>query len=106
MVEIPTINIPDINASNFTKDFIQVGMQGYVNVFGVFFYPFVFSIIILCVFLYFRSAVFAVAIALVLFVCFGNAFMGVEAWVTAIHVIVSLSVSALLLLFLIKRRER
>jgi hypothetical protein len=104
MVDIPDISFPDFNYTNFTGSLINNSMQGYVNIMGIFLYPFLFSIIIICTYLYFRSAVLAVSVTLIIVVVFGNTWVGVGTWVTFLHIAISLTVSMLLLLFLIKKR--
>ena len=92
---------------NFTywmENLVELSMQGYITAFGFFFYPLLFSFIIAYVYLKLQSAVAAVIVILIIMAVFGNALMGVEAWVTVMHLFTALVITGLVLLFVSKRR--
>lgn len=92
---------------NFTYwigNLIPMSMQGYYNVLGVFVWPLIFMAITGYVYLKQQSAVAAAICILLLFAGFGNVLIGVDLWVNLMHILVALSMTALLLIFISKRR--
>jgi hypothetical protein len=92
------------NFTNVREDFIQWSLQGYTTALGFLFWPIVFSTLIGYVYIKQRSATAAIAAILIVFALFGNALIGVGPWVTLLYIFVSLGFTALLLVFIIRRR--
>lgn len=92
---------------NFTywiENFVDLSVLSYVNIFGFFFWPFLFTVIIAYVYFEMESFVAATIVVLIIMSVFGNALMGVDAWVTLMHLFVALVTTALILIFISKRR--
>jgi len=92
------------NWTYWMENLVELSMQGYVTSLGFFFYPVLFSFITAYVYLKLQSATGAVIVILVIMAVFGNALMGVEAWVTMMHLFCALVITGLVLVFVSKRR--
>jgi len=79
-------------------------MQGYVMVLGVFVWPIIFTGIIGYVYLKQQSATAAAVVGMILFAAYSNYMVGVETWVNIMYILISLVVTALVLIFISKRR--
>ena len=93
--------------TNFTywqQNLVEMSMQGYVNALGFFFYPILFTFIIAYVYIKMQSAVAAVVILLLIMAVFGNTLLGVDIWVTIMHILAAIVTMSLVLVFIIKRR--
>jgi len=93
------------NWSYWMQNFMEQAFLGYENVFGYLFYPILFTGIIGYVYLKNQSYVAAAVATLIIFAAFGDAFMGVQLWVSLMHILVSLALTGLLLIFLTKIRK-
>ena len=98
---------------NFTyiqEHLVSWSMQGYETVLGGFVYPLIFTAIIGYVYLKQQSAVAASIGILIILAAFGpiliNYAAGVAIWVTIMEIIVFLSITALVLIFFTKWRNR
>ena len=92
---------------NFTyiqQHFIEWSMSGYTTVLGVFVWPLIFSGIIGYVYLKNQSLVMAAAAILMIMAVFGNALLGVDAWINILYVFTSIVVATLVLVFFVRRR--
>jgi hypothetical protein len=92
------------NWTYWMENLVQLSFEGYIRVLGYFFYPVMFSFIIAYVYVRMQSLTAAAVAILVIIAVFGNALVGVEPWITVLHISVALIVTALLLIFIIKRR--
>jgi hypothetical protein len=79
-------------------------MSGYTTVLGVFVWPLIFTAILGYVYLKNQSLLMVAAGALMIMAVFGNALMGVEAWINLLYVMTALIVAALFLIFFVRRR--
>lgn len=80
-------------------------MQGYVTVFGVFLWPLLFMAVIGYVYLKQQSFVAAAVATMIIVSVFGNYLMGINELMIVLYLFVSLSLTALLLVFISKRRQ-
>lgn len=93
--------------TNFTtiqQDLVNWSLQGYITVFGMFFWPLIFTAIAGYVYLKQQSAVAAAVFILIVMAAFGDAMLGVETWAMLLHILVALAITALVLIFISKRR--
>lgn len=81
-------------------------MSGYVTVMGVFVWPIIFVAIIGYVYLKQQSLTVAAIAALIIFAVFGNALIGVDILINFLYIAVSLIVTGVVLLFIIRRVRR
>jgi uncharacterized sodium:solute symporter family permease YidK len=81
-------------------------MSGYVTVMGVFVWPIIFVAIIGYVYLKQQSLTAAAIAALIIFAVFGNALVGVDILVNFLYIALSLIVTGVVLLFIIRRVRR
>ena len=93
-----------LNYTNWRTNLVDKMTLGYITALGFFFWPTFFSVIIVYMYLKHRSLVIAAAVILVIFAAFGNALAQVDIWVNFMYILVSLIVTFLILLFIIKRR--
>lgn len=84
------------NLTDITGNFTWWMTQGYVNVLGFLFLPLFYTGIIGYVYVRMRSATAAVVAVLVIFSAIGEAFIGVNIWVSFLHILVALVVSTLI----------
>ena len=92
---------------NFTyiqQNLVEWSMQGYIYALGFLAWPLIFSGVVGYVYLKQQSAVAAVVAVLIIFAAFGNAFVGVDIFVSLMYIITALVMTALLLVFLSRRR--
>jgi len=87
------------------QNLMPMSMMGYENVLGVFVWPVIFMAITGYVYLKQQSAVAAVICILILFAAFGNVLIGVDPFMNLMHIIVSLVMTALVLIFITKVRR-
>ena len=92
------------NWTYISQHLVEWSMQPYVTILGFWFYPILFSAIIAYVYLKLQSATAGVIMILILIAVFGNALMGVDLWVTFLHIITALVITALVIVFILKRR--
>lgn len=78
--------------------------SGYINAVGLFFWPIVFTVIIVYVYLKNQSFVTLAVAALIIFAAFGNALAGVGIWANILYISVSIIIAGLILLLFIRRR--
>ena len=93
---------------NFTyiqENLVAWSLQGYVTVLGYFFLPLIFCIISGYVYLNQRSATAAAIAILLLFSVFGGMLLDVDLFNMLMQIIVALIMTALVLIFLSKRRQ-
>jgi hypothetical protein len=81
-------------------------MSGYVSAIGVFVWPVIFAAIIGYIYLKNQSLTIAAVAALMIIAVFGNALMGVDAFINFLYIAVSLIVTGVVLLFIIRRVRR
>lgn len=79
-------------------------MSGYTTVLGVFVWPIIFTGILGYIYLKNQSLVVVVAGILMVMAVFGNALMGVDAWINMLYVFTAMVVAALFLFFFVRRR--
>ena len=76
-----------------------------IPVFGNFFWPIIFTAVIGYVYLKQQSFTAAAVAALILLAVFTNVLVGVQTWVSVMQILVSLAMTALVLIFLTKLRR-
>jgi hypothetical protein len=82
---------------------MEWSFQGYINAMGFFFWPILFTAIIVYVYLKNQSMVAAAVAILIIVTVFSNAFAGVNPYLNFLYIVVSLIVSGLILMIFIKR---
>jgi hypothetical protein len=95
------------NMHNFTyiqQHLIEWCMTGYTNVLGVFVWPLIFTGVLGYVYLKNQSLLMVVAGILMIMAVFGNALLGVDAWINLLYVFTAIVVAALFLIFFVRRR--
>lgn len=93
------------NFTYISENLVSWSLQGYTTVLGFFFMPLMMCIIAGYVYLNQRSYVAAAVTILLLFSVFGEMMIGVETFAILMHIVVSLIITALLLIFLTKVRR-
>ena len=93
------------NFTYWVQNLIPMSMQGYENVLGVFVWPLIFMAITGYVYLKQQSAVAAAVCLLILFAAFGNVLMGIDPFMNLMHILISLVMTALILIFISKYRR-
>lgn len=94
-----------VNYTYIMGDLFNWSMQGYVNAMGFFLWPFIFSVVIGYVYLKQQSAVAAAVATLIIFAAFGEYLMGVDIWVSLMHLLVALTITGLVVVFLTRIRR-
>jgi len=92
---------------NFTyirENLVSWSLQGYESALGFLFFPLIFTGVIGYVYLKNQSVVILGVAILIIFAAFGNSLINVDAWVTAMQIILALIITALLLFWVSKRR--
>ena len=92
------------NFSYIQENLVEWSLQGYVNSLGFFFLPLMFIAVVGYVYFKQQSYVAAAIAALVMFSAFGEAMLGVEVFTMFLHILASLVVTVLFLVFLTRRR--
>lgn len=93
------------NWTYFTENFMSLGFQPYITVLGFVFWPIIFTTIIGYTYLKQQSATSAAVIGLIIFAIFGNYLVGVDIWITAMYLLISLAITGLILVFISKNRR-
>jgi len=93
------------NWSYWHENLLQQALLGYTEVLGFFVYPIMFSAIIGYIYMKNQSAVAGAVAILIIFASFGNVFLGVDPWYSLMQILVALSVTALILMFITKYRR-
>jgi len=93
------------NFTYWTEHLFSQIMSGYETVFGLFLWPLIFMGVIGYVYLKQQSFVAAAVAAMMIISIFGNVLMGVSEVVIVLYLFVSLAMTALLLIFIGKRRQ-
>ena len=83
---------------------MQKIMQGYETALGVFVWPIMFMGVIGYVYFKQRSYIAAAVAAMIIVSVFGNYMAGMEIWMSVMYILVALALTALLLIFLTRRR--
>lgn len=96
--------------NNFTyifENFITWSTQGYTDIFGFFFWPLLFTIVIGYTYLTNRSVVATAVAIMILFAAFGSTgvLMDVDQWAMLMQAIVIVSLTALVLVFFSRWRK-
>jgi len=94
-----------VNWSDWSSNLIGKSMAPYETVMGVFAWVLIFTGIISYVYLKQQSYVAAAVASLILLTAFTNYLYGVETWITLMTVIIALSFTGLVILFIAKRRN-
>ena len=102
--------IPDMPITNFTDlingtGIIDYSMSAYINILGAFTYPLIFCGIIGYVYMKQQSVIAASVATLILFAAFNTAILGVDIFVTVMHILITISIGALFLMFFSKWRQ-
>lgn len=92
------------NFTYITQHLMEWSFKGYISAVGLFFWPIVFSTIIVYIYLKNQSFVAAAAGILIIVAVFGNALVGVDPWMNLLYICVSIIVSGLVLMIFVKRR--
>jgi len=97
---------PSLNFSYTQQHLIDFLFQGYFHVFGYFFWPIIFSVVVAYIYVKNTSAVSASVAILILLAGFGgtNALAHVPVVVQLFQLIVALSIAGLVVIFLTRRR--
>jgi len=99
---MPITNFTDIiNGTGI----INYSMQAYVTIFGVFTYPLIFCGIIGYVYMKQQSVIAAAVATLILFAAFNTLVLGAGIFVTIMHILVTIAIGALFLLFFSRWRK-
>lgn len=95
------------NFTDILGDFVGWSIQGYVTVFGTFFWPIIFSSVVGYIYLKQQSVVTAAIAIIILFAAFGGTgvFTGLDIYVMLMQLIAILALSGLVLLFIMSRRR-
>ena len=94
---------------NFTyiaQNLVNWSMSAYTTVLGGFVWPVIFAAVIGYVYLKNQSLTIAAVAALIIFAVFGNALVGVDAFINFLYIGVSLITTGIILLFIIRRVHR
>lgn len=96
--------------TNFTElvngtGILDYSMQAYVEILGVFTYPLIFCGIIGYVYMKQQSVVAAAVATLVLFAAFDSVIFGAGIFVTIMHILVTIAIGALFLMFFTRWRK-
>lgn len=92
-----------MNFTNITQNFISWSLQGYTTALGFIFWPLFMSIIIGIIYIHSRSLTVLAVVTLIFVIVFGNTLLGVEAWMTFMQIAVSLILTVLVLVVIIRR---
>lgn len=84
---------------------IEYSMQAYEVIFGVFTYPLIFCGIIGYVYMKQQSVIAAAVATLVLFSAFDVVILGAGIFVTVMHILVTIAIGALFLMFFTRWRK-
>ena len=84
---------------------INYSMQAYIGIFGVFTYPVIFCGIIGYVYMKQQSVIAAAVATLILFAAFNTLVLGAGIFVTIMHILVTIAIGALFLLFFSRWRK-
>ena len=84
---------------------IEYSMQAYVGILGVFTYPLIFCGVIGYVYMKQQSVVAAAIATLVLFSAFDIVVLGAGIFVTVMHILVTIAIGALFLMFFTRWRK-
>lgn len=84
---------------------INYSMQAYIGILGVFTYPLIFCGIIGYVYMKQQSVIAAAVATLILFAAFDTVILGVGIFVTVIHILVTIAIGALFLMFFTRWRK-
>lgn len=84
---------------------INYSMQAYIGILGVFTYPLIFCGIIGYVYTKQQSVIAAAVATLVLFAAFDAVILGVGIFVTVVHILVTIAIGALFLMFFTRWRK-
>lgn len=95
------------NWSYIHGNLTEWALSGYITTVGLgaWFWAIIFSAVIGYVYLKQQSFTAAAVAALILIAAFGNSLLGLELWVSLMHILVALTFTALLLIFLTKLRR-
>lgn len=93
------------NWTYLMNNFVEVTFQGYVMALGVVFWPLFFTAIIGYVYVKQKNIISPAIASLLIFSIFGEALLGVDIFITIVHVLVTFAITAMLLLFLARRRR-
>jgi len=106
MVNLSNLSMPSLNWTTWHQELFTWTMQGYTNALGFFVWPIIFSFVIGYVVIKQKSIVAGAVGLLVLFACFGTSslMIGVSEWVMFAQVMFALSITGLVVFFLIRRR--
>ena len=96
--------------TNFTElingtGIINYSMQAYIGIFGVFTYPLIFCGIIGYVYMKQQSVIAASVVTLILFAAFDIGVLGADLFVMVMHILVTIAVGALFLMFFSRWRK-
>ena len=99
---MPITNFTDIiNGTGI----INYSMDAYIGILGVFTYPLIFCGIIGYVYMKQQSVIAAAVATLILFAAFDTLVLGTGVFVTIIHILVTIAIGALFLLFFSRWRN-
>lgn len=93
------------NWTYWSEHLIEQAILGYTNIVGFFFWPIMFTAVIGYVYLKNQSAVMAAVAILIIFVAFSGSIIGIEPWYSIMYIFVSITIAALVLIFIVKRRR-
>lgn len=104
---VPNITAPTVNFTVIRQDFIHYAILGYTNVVGFFFWPILFSSIIVYLYVKNKSAVVAAVAILVFFggLAGTDIFLEVPLVVAFFHVVTSIILAGLAVVFLTRVRR-
>jgi len=94
-----------VNWTYIMQNFIAWSTQGYITAMGFLFWPVFFASILGYIYLKNQSLLILAAGILIIFAVFGNAIMGVDAFVNILYIGVSLIFTVVILWFFIRRRR-
>lgn len=99
---MPITNYTDLINGTGLLDY---SMQAYVTIFGVFTYPLIFCGIIGYVYMKQQSVIAASVATLILFAAFDVGVLGADVFVMIMHILVTIAVGSLFLLFFARWRK-
>ena len=97
--------------TNFTElingtGIVNYSMQAYIGILGAFTYPLMFCGIIGYVYMKQQSVIAAAMATLVLFAAFDTLILGASVFVMVLHILVTIAIGALFLLFFTRWRQQ
>jgi CHASE2 domain-containing sensor protein len=94
------------NITYISQHFLDWALQGYLQILGgSIFWSIIFTVIGVYVYLKQQSVVVWAVAMLIIIAAFGNYLVGVEGWISLIHILIALSITGLFLIFFTKYRR-